>query len=79
MTYFEMNIAHFLLGFIISILLISTSFIGIFVKIKLIIFKEKEPSVNLQIKEKKISKCPYCGTEFKSNPLICYKCSNEIP
>jgi hypothetical protein len=25
-----------------------------------------------------ISKCPYCGQEFQSNPSICYSCSKQI-
>jgi len=24
------------------------------------------------------SKCPYCGTEFNSIPIYCYKCSKQL-
>ncbi|MBD3350787.1 MAG: hypothetical protein GF364_04795 [Candidatus Lokiarchaeota archaeon] len=65
--------------FLISIALISVLFISIKVR-KVIIRKKHKQEIKNQILSKKeiMNKCPYCGTEFRSNPKICYNCSKEI-
>ncbi|MBN2156283.1 MAG: hypothetical protein JW776_09580 [Candidatus Lokiarchaeota archaeon] len=44
-----------------------------------ILFRKKKHKKQLITQELHlISKCPHCGTEYQSNPKICYKCSKPM-
>ena len=47
------------------------------VLIRLILTKRSEKT-EVDVEQSFISKCPYCGKEYQSNPIFCYMCSKRI-
>jgi hypothetical protein len=65
-------------GFIFIILYAGIYFALIFYKKRKILRKSKENLTEKSDISEYISKCPFCGTFFQSNPLYCYNCSKQI-
>ena len=63
---------------LISLLLISILFLTIFLKKEFVRKVKTDETIAELEKRKNITKCPNCGTEYNSNPRICYKCSKKI-
>ena len=76
---YEIFYNHLFFGLLISLLLISILFLTIYIKKEFTRKKKVNETVAESEKRNYISKCANCGTEYNSNPRICYKCSKTIP
>ena len=71
------NIAGFFVGFALILVLISPMFLVCLIEDKLVKIGGVQSEISKVFKSP-ILKCPHCGQEFDSNPLICFNCSKEI-
>ncbi|MHA1728421.1 MAG: hypothetical protein ACTSWY_06780 [Promethearchaeota archaeon] len=75
---FNKTFIELLYGLFFSLGMIGILFIPIFFRKKLHNLGIRK-TFPIQFKKKNyIIKCPYCGTEYNSNPAICYNCSKII-
>ncbi|MFW9948575.1 MAG: hypothetical protein ACFFKA_00445 [Candidatus Thorarchaeota archaeon] len=78
--YFELNVGLlFLKTFIFALIIASFSLLSMIVLNLIRNLKKEVVEQDITLIEQHVkSKCPYCGTEFNSNPIYCYKCNNQI-
>ncbi|TFG20390.1 MAG: hypothetical protein EU530_03245 [Promethearchaeota archaeon] len=75
LTFAEIKI-ELLQGFGIICGIISLLYIPIF--IRYLIKKRKRRNTVNEIQMEYVSKCPHCGKEYQSNPILCYVCSKRM-